>query len=47
MTAEEKEEFVGLFFAALQAVAPEVTVDQRMLVKDVLDGMLKERAAMA
>lgn len=34
----------ALFLAALEAVFPEVTTEQRALVRDVVDGMIRERA---
>ena len=37
------EELFALFLAALEAVAPEVTGEQRALVRDVVDGMIRER----
>lgn len=39
----ESEELFAIFLAALEAVAPEVTSEQRALVRDVVDGMLRER----
>ena len=37
------EDLFALFLAALEAVVPEVTSEQRALVRDVVDGMLRER----
>lgn len=42
MTAQEREELVGLVMAAMQAVVPRVTSDERTLMGEVLDGMLRE-----
>lgn len=40
----EGEDLFALFFAALEAVVPEVTNEQRALLRDVVGGMLRERA---
>jgi hypothetical protein len=37
------EELFALFLAALEAVVPEVTSEQRALLRDVVDGMLREQ----
>jgi hypothetical protein len=41
----EGEDLFALFLAALEAVVPEITSEQRALVRGVLEGMLRERAA--
>ena len=38
------EDLFALFLAALEAVVPEVTSEQRALVRDVVEGMIRERA---
>ncbi len=38
------EDLFAIFLAALEAVVPEVTTEQRALVRDVVDGMMRERA---
>jgi hypothetical protein len=45
VTAQEREELIGLFLAAIQVVVPRVSSDERMLVGEVLDGMLREHPA--
>ena len=40
----DREDLFALFLAALEAVVPEVTSEQRALVRDVVDGMIRERA---
>jgi hypothetical protein len=45
MTPAERKELIEVFLAATQAVTPEVTSDQRSLLRQVLDGMLRERDA--
>jgi hypothetical protein len=45
VTAQEREELIGLFLAAIQAAVPRVSSDERMLVRAVLDGMLREHPA--
>ena len=40
----DREDLFALFLAALEAVLPEVTSEQRALVRDVVDGMIRERA---
>jgi hypothetical protein len=45
VTAQEREELIGLFLAAMQAVIPRVSSDERMLVREVLDGMLRAHPA--
>ena len=47
MTEAERDELFNVFIAALRAVVPEVTPDQMKLVADVVDGMVRERAASA
>lgn len=47
MTDAERDELFSVFLAALRAVVPEVTSDQMQLVADVVDGMVRERAASA
>lgn len=47
MTAEELEDLLRLFMAAVQVVVPSVTSEQRTLVHQVVDGMLRERASEA
>lgn len=44
MTAEEQQELLVIFIAALRAVVPDVTDQQRSLVQEVIDGMLRERS---
>jgi hypothetical protein len=39
----EDEDLFALFLAALEAVVPEVTSEKRALVRDVVDGMIRER----
>lgn len=39
----EHDELLEFFLAALQAVASEVTVEQKILLREVLDGMLREQ----
>ena len=38
----EGEDLFALFLAALDAVVPEITSEQRALVRDVVDGMMRE-----
>lgn len=45
MTVEERKELLGLFMAAMQAVIPSVTIDERTLMREVLDEMLREHPA--
>ena len=45
MTAQERDELIGLLLAAMQAVVPRVSSDERSLVREVLDGMLREHPA--
>jgi hypothetical protein len=42
MTKTDRDTLLGIFMAAMHAVIPELTKEQRMLVRDVLDGMLRE-----
>ena len=44
MTVEEQRELLIVFMAALRAVVPDVTEQQRTLVQEVVDGMLRERS---
>jgi hypothetical protein len=37
------EDLMTVFLAALEVVVPEVTSEQRALVRDVVDGMMRER----
>ena len=37
------EDLLALFLAALEAVAPEVTPEQRGLVREVVNGMAREQ----
>lgn len=39
----DREDLFALFLAALQAVVPEVTSEQRALVREVVDGLMRER----
>lgn len=43
MTTEECADLLRLFMAAVQVVVPNVTSEQRTLVQQVVDGMLRER----
>ena len=43
MTTEERADLLRLFMAAMQVVVPSVTSEQRALVQQVVDGMLRER----
>jgi len=45
VTAQERDELIGLLLAAMQAVVPRVSSDERSLVREVLDGMLREHPA--
>jgi hypothetical protein len=45
VTAQEREELIGLMLAAMQAVVPRVSSEERSLVREVLDGMLREHPA--
>jgi hypothetical protein len=45
VTAQEREELIGLLLAAMQVVVPRVSNDERSLVRVVLDGMLREHPA--
>jgi len=38
----EREDLFSLFLAALEAVVPEVTNEQRALVRDVVAAMIRE-----
>ena len=42
LTSRDREELVEIFIAASQAVTPDVSPDQRTLLRDVLDRMLRE-----
>jgi hypothetical protein len=42
MTADERRELLAMVMAAMQAVVPRVTSDEQTLVREVLDGMLRE-----
>ena len=44
MTAREQKELLIVFIAALRAVVPDVTDQQRVLVQEVVEGMLRERS---
>ena len=44
MTTEERTDLLRLFMAAVQVAVPSVTSEQRALVHQVVDGMLRERA---
>lgn len=44
MAAPEHDELLALFLAALEAVAPDVTPEERGLVREVVNGMVQERA---
>lgn len=44
MSTEEQRELLIVFMAALRAVVPDVTDQQRTLVQEVVDGMLRERS---
>ena len=42
LTSRDREELLDIFLAATQAVTPDVTPDERTLLRDVLDRMLLE-----
>lgn len=44
MTKTDRDMLLGIFMAALQAVIPDLTDERRRLLRDVVDGMLQERA---
>jgi hypothetical protein len=46
MTKIDRDTLLGIFMAAMRAAIPELTKEQRILVRDVLDGMLRENEAL-
>jgi hypothetical protein len=38
----DRDTLVGIFMAAMQVVIPDLTEEQRTLVREVVDGMLRE-----
>jgi hypothetical protein len=46
MTKIDRETLLGIFMAAIHAAIPELTKERRMLIRDVLDGMLRENEAL-
>jgi hypothetical protein len=43
-TRTDVQELLGLFMAALRVVLPEVSEEERLLVRQVAEGMVREQA---